>query len=432
MQNKPIDSRVLALVQAAQQFAAKDDLDEAARLWEQVLLLAPEHALALFRLGQLRFYRKDYGSAQALLERAERADAKNPLIPLTLAGLHEACGDDEQQAPAIERALALDPGCYPALLMRGALLEKRRHHREAARIYARALASIPAGQSLSNDLQARVARARALVSANAEQFHEHLDKTLAAARSKWNAREIARFDRCVDVAAGKKRVYTQRPAVFHYPELPAIQFYDNALFPWIEALEAQTPVIREEFLKVHREQKDEFAPYVEKGPGERVNQWSELNYSSRWSSLHFWRHGSPFRRTLDLCPLTAKAIDAVPKIEIPGFTPTALYSVLAPHTRIPPHTSSSNIRLIVHLPLIVPEGCGFRVGNETRQWEVGKAWVFDDTIEHEAWNDSDELRAILMIDVWNPYLTATEREFCTILHAGISSYYGPGEDQSPG
>jgi aspartyl/asparaginyl beta-hydroxylase (cupin superfamily) len=133
----------------------------------------------------------------------------------------------------------------------------------------------------------------------------------------------------------------------------------------------------------------------------------------------------PFKRVHEICPQTAAAIGAVPKIEIEGFTPTALYSVLSPHTRIPPHTSSSNIRLIIHLPLIVPEKCGFRVGNETRQWEVGKAWVFDDTIDHEAWNDSDEFRAILMIDIWNPFLSPAERELCAILHRGIRNYYGP-------
>jgi aspartyl/asparaginyl beta-hydroxylase (cupin superfamily) len=64
----------------------------------------------------------------------------------------------------------------------------------------------------------------------------------------------------------------------------------------------------------------------------------------------------------------------------------------------------------VHLPLIVPEGCRFRVGGDTRSWEVGRAWVFDDTIDHEAWNTSDELRAILIFDVWNPYITPIERD----------------------
>ena len=60
--------------------------------------------------------------------------------------------------------------------------------------------------------------------------------------------------------------------------------------------------------------------------------------------------------------------------------------------------------------VIVPPGCGFRVGGETREWQEGTAFAFDDTIEHEAWNDSDELRAVLIFDVWNPHMTTSERE----------------------
>ena len=90
--------------------------------------------------------------------------------------------------------------------------------------------------------------------------------------------------------------------------------------------------------------------------------------------------------------------------------PTAFFSILEPHTKIPPHTGSTNTRLTVHLPLVVPGGCGFRVGGETREWRPGTAWIFDDTIEHEAWNESDQARAILIFDVWNPQLTALERD----------------------
>ncbi len=76
------------------------------------------------------------------------------------------------------------------------------------------------------------------------------------------------------------------------------------------------------------------------------------------------------------------------------------------------------MRLVTHLPLIVPENCGFRVGNDTRQWVPGKAWVFDDTIEHEAWNDSDKLRVVLIFDIWHPHLTPPERAMITATQSG--------------
>ena len=88
--------------------------------------------------------------------------------------------------------------------------------------------------------------------------------------------------------------------------------------------------------------------------------------------------------------------------DIPRRGPNAMFSLLAPGAHIPPHTGVANTRLVCHLPLIVPPGCWFRVGAETRDWEVGKAWVFDDTIEHEALNPSDALRVIFIVDTWHP------------------------------
>jgi aspartyl/asparaginyl beta-hydroxylase (cupin superfamily) len=87
-----------------------------------------------------------------------------------------------------------------------------------------------------------------------------------------------------------------------------------------------------------------------------------------------------------------------------------MFSLLAPGAHIPPHNGVANIRLVCHLPLIVPPGCWFRVGDERREWEVGKAWVFDDTIEHEAANPSESLRVILILDTWHPDLSRAERE----------------------
>jgi aspartyl/asparaginyl beta-hydroxylase (cupin superfamily) len=114
----------------------------------------------------------------------------------------------------------------------------------------------------------------------------------------------------------------------------------------------------------------------------------------------------------------------MPLVNLAGRAPNAFFSLLAPRTRIPPHTGVTNARATVHLPLIVPEGCGFRVGGETRTWVPGTAWAFDDTIEHEAWNDSDQPRLILIFDVWNPYLDEAERDFVREMLAAYDGYYG--------
>jgi aspartyl/asparaginyl beta-hydroxylase (cupin superfamily) len=100
-----------------------------------------------------------------------------------------------------------------------------------------------------------------------------------------------------------------------------------------------------------------------------------------------------------------------------------MFSLLAPKTRIPPHHGVANTRLVCHLPLIVPDHCWFRVGAETRPWEPGRAWIFDDTIEHEAANDSDQLRVVLIFDIWHPGLSQPEREAIAALMATAT----PGE-----
>ena len=139
-----------------------------------------------------------------------------------------------------------------------------------------------------------------------------------------------------------------------------------------------------------------FAPYIAYPPGTPVNQFADLNHSRLWSSLWLWRDGVRQEEAIARCPQTAALLATLPLADQPGFAPTVVFSALAPRTRIPPHSGSTNARLLVHLPLVLPGPAGFRVGNDTRQWRIGEAWVFDDTIEHEAWNDGDETRVILI------------------------------------
>jgi aspartyl/asparaginyl beta-hydroxylase (cupin superfamily) len=103
-------------------------------------------------------------------------------------------------------------------------------------------------------------------------------------------------------------------------------------------------------------------------------------------------------------------LDQLPQPRIAGASPNAMFSLLAPNTKIPPHVGINNARLVCHLPLIVPEGCWFRVGGETRLWKAGEAFVFDDTIEHEAMNPTDQLRVVFIVDVWHPDLSLVEQD----------------------
>jgi aspartyl/asparaginyl beta-hydroxylase (cupin superfamily) len=120
------------------------------------------------------------------------------------------------------------------------------------------------------------------------------------------------------------------------------------------------------------------------------------------------------------------ALAHAPLTSIPNRAPSILFSKLAAGAHIPPHHGKLNARLICHLPLIVPDGCEFRVGAETRTWREGKAWAFDDTIEHEAWNRSAEDRYILIFDIWRPELSAEECANIAVLCAAVDAYRGAG------
>jgi aspartyl/asparaginyl beta-hydroxylase (cupin superfamily) len=411
------------LVRTAQQAMAAGRMDEAAHLWTQVLSLSPEHPQALFHLGQDRLIRKDARGALPLLTRAAKADTSTPVIPLNLAFAYRSLGDKPGELEAIERALAIDPYFLPALLAKGAALERAGQVRQAARVYRDALAIAPPDAQLSPELRAHVARARGLVEQNARDLDAQLQAHLSQIRERHPDANFDRFEECKEAMLGRKKIYTHQPTMLHVPRLPAIQFYDRSEFPWLADLESQTDGIREELLALLREDAKEFGPYVQHPAGVPLNQWAELNFSPRWSAFFLWQDGKRIDAHCARCPRTAAVTESMPLADFPGYAPAVFFSTLEPHTRIPPHTGVTNARLIVHLPLIVPENTGFRVGNESRAFEAGKAWVFDDTIEHEAWNESDKLRVILIFDIWNPYLSAAERELVCALLSETRSYY---------
>lgn len=413
-------------VRHAQQAMAAGRPDEAARLWQQVLALSPEHPLALLHLGQIALQGKNIPAAREFLERAIKAAPQNPVVPLNLSYVFRALGDAEGEMAALIRALSVDPYFYPALLAQAMLLERTGKPREAARVYKNVLKIAPPAEQIPAPLKAPLAHAADVVRENSAAMERYLNERMARVRAEYPDENWSRLEESRDIATGTKRAYTSEPHMLHVPRLPAIQFYDKADFPWLKDLEAATDAIREDFLNVYRQDNEGFVPYINFPDGTPVNQWVELNRSPRWSVFYLWKDGARVEENIARCPRAADAMNVVPLADIPNFAPTVLYSLLAPKTTIPAHTGDTNARLIVHLPLIVPEGCRFRVGNETREWKVGEAWVFDDTIDHEAWNDSDELRVIMMIDIWNPHLGKAEREMASEILNGVRDYFGHG------
>ena len=368
-----------------------------------------------------------HGSAVALLRRAVAADASAPQLWYNLATALRAANDSAGEAEALDAALTRDPYFDHALLAKGRLLEDQGDETGALEHYQRLLAAVDPRQPMGPGFTAGLNHARAAIARANADIEARLNARLGARLDAEPETATERFRHCVDIGLGRRRIYHHQPLVLSYPYLPAIQFFDRAHFPWLAQLEAATPVIRAELEALLADPGPDgiagFAPYVAYPAGTPVNQWAELNHNDAWAARFLIEHGVNNAALRARCPQTAAVLDSLPLFDLPGRGPVAFFSLLKPHTRIPPHTGATNIRTIIHLPLIVPENCVFRVGNVTRPWVEGEAFAFDDTIEHEATNGSGELRAVLIIDTWNPYLSMLERD---LLRDYIATLDGAG------
>lgn len=362
-------------------------------------------------------------TAVPLLAQLAAAQPRQVQRWVTLALVHQQRGDDAAQEQALGRAQAADPYDLMTLLMRARLCERQGRRHEAARAYGAALTVAPPRGQLPRELNQALSHAESWREAYDRELGLFMDQAMDQALRAHADEDLSRFQLSLDLLLGRKRRYDSQAMRYFVPQLAPVEFFDRSHFPWLEAVEAQTDAIRQEFLAVLRADQD-FVPYIQYADGEPVAQWAELNHSPRWSVFHLWKDGQPVPDHLARCPVTAATLATTPQPDQPGRTPVALFSMLKPHTRIPPHVGASNARLICHLPLIVPPRCRYRVGNSHRQWVEGRAWVFDDTIEHEAINDSDQIRVVLIWDTWHPALTPVERQLITTLNGALNAFTG--------
>jgi aspartate beta-hydroxylase len=388
--------------------------------------VTPQNAPALAREANAALRRGDAAAARAGFNRLAEAGLADLAVWYGLAHANQALGDTGAALQALERALDAAPDNLQLLLMKGDLLAASGKAGAAVQFYRSVLKLAPPPEDLPPELAAHLARARAQCDRYAAQFESHLLTRMRAA-GLGDERESARFAASLDLLLGKKEVYLQQPRLYYFPGLPQTQFFERSDFPWLDRVEAATADIRAELLAV-LDQEGAFAPYVQANPDLPAIERSGMHNNPAWSAFYLWRNGQLVAENAARCPKTLAALAQVPMTSVPGRAPTVLFSLLQPGAHIPPHTGILNTRLICHLPLIVPPGCSLRVGNETRSWEEGKAWVFDDTIEHEAWNRSGQPRVILLFEAWRPELTAKERALVSAMLASIDAFGERGAD----
>jgi len=374
----------------------------------------------LSRAAAEALHRRDPGAARPLFEAVVAA---RPTDANAWFGLAHACrglGDIAGQLGALDRALAAAPRHLPALLMKADHFARIGDGRSAHAFYRAVVARAPALETLPPDLRGEVRRAEQESAKYARAFEAHLLGAVAKAGFDPTT-SSRRFAQSLDLLLGKKQIYFQSPTSFYFPELPQRQFYERSEFSWLAELEVRTHLIRDELLDVMQDHRA-FQPYMRSTASRPPGTFGNLVDNLDWSAYYLIENGAVDAGAAARCPRTLEALNALPLARAPGRTPSALFSLLRPGTRIQPHTGQINARLICHLPLIVPAGCGLRVGNEVRSWVEGEALIFDDTIEHEAWNDSNQIRVVLLFDIWRPELSSEERDLVATLLAAVGAY----------
>ena len=366
----------------------------------------PQRAQMLLREGILALQQGRASEARGRFESVAAAGQANAQLWLLLAMACRAQPDNTAEEAAVDRLLALEPQAISGLIMKGDCRARAGDERLAVNLYKNAL-RIAEGRSLSQAEVSELRRVEEEVRRLDGVYAARLEEELAASGFGPDARS-ARFQQSLDVMAGRSQVYYQEPTGFYFPGLPQTQFFDAADFPWVPAVETATEAVRAELAAILAEGLEGFRPYIRSE--EHQPRDHPLLDRQDWSALFLCENGARFEEAIARCPRTWEAVQAAPQAWIERSSPTAMFSLLRAGARIPAHRGVTNARLTCHLPLIVPPGCGFRVGNEVREWTEGKVLIFDDSIEHEAWNESGEDRVVLIFDIERPEMSAREKE----------------------
>lgn len=379
---------------------------------------------SLARAGLQALQRGDPAAARARFFEATSVPAAGAEAWFGLSLAHRALGSGRDEEAALDRTLELAPRHVPALIRRGDLYRARDDTRAANSFHRSALKIAGGMRSVPAQWRADLTRISALVRQSMQSLERHLLADLGRMEPGDGS---LRFAHAIDLLLGRRQIYFQQPRAFYYPELPQIQFYDPAAFPWVEALERDTPAIRAELLQLLKSD-DRFTPYMQPHRDRPVFDNNGLLNDPAWSACHLIHNGEEVAEMVARCPAVFGALRRLPLCRISGRTPTALFSLLRADAHIPPHHGYLNTRLICHLPLIVPGDCALRVGNETRAWREGELLIFDDSIEHEAWNRTGEPRVVLLFDIWRPELSDAERALVAATLESVDRFGGAAEE----
>lgn len=438
MMNEP-DPRSADYREQARAGLRQGDAALAEQAYAHLLETHPDDLEALRQLANIRLARGAVDRAIELLVSADRAHPGDA-VTLHQLGVARMTGGDFRGAVAdLRRGLEVAPNMFVARLRLGALLDQLGEKYEALTASFMAINVAQAhGRWLSDETTApefRDAVKSAMQYVNVGR-RNLFDGVLEPLRQRYGKSELVRVEQCLAIYLGEQKATLpdsrQQPKFLYFPGVPSQPYYPRERFPWLAELEARTAVIRDELRAVLSQPQDLESFLQTDSPQDAADLLrSSGTREAAWDAYFFHRHGERYDAHGARCPQTAGLLDALPLVHVREHSPETLYSVLRPGTHILPHRGVTNTRLVTHLPLIVPPDCALRVGGELHEWQEGRCVTFDDTYEHEAWNNSTETRVVLILDSWNPDLSEAERAAVADLVGAIGDFNRDSEVPTP-
>ena len=330
-------------------------MDVARRHLEAVLAIDGQQPAARNALGLDALERGDAGAAAEHFEVACRGDPKAPPLWLNLARAHRDLGDSEAERRALEKVLTFDQRDLLALTRLAELHERLGEETLAATRWGAVIALSAGIEDRSPEFVRLIDHAKHYVERQRQALADALEAKLADDLTSSTVRDRRRMQAAADHWLGRRPIYANHCEGLHYPFLPADEFFDRGHFPWLERLEAATRRHPRRASKRCLQTADSgLTPYISMAPGTPPSKWSALDKSLDWGAFHLWKEGDRIDENCARAPRTAALVESLPLCRIEGRAPAVFFSILKAGSHIPPHTGVTNVRSIVHLPLIVP------------------------------------------------------------------------------
>ncbi len=387
--------------------ANNGSFDQAIILLSQITNQTPEFADGWSLLGQV--YLSDNQAKKAIECFITSCDLlpDNPWAFFNLGLAYEVDSNYEKSAKSYLRAFETSPSNARFLLFAGASFYELGKTNLALQLFSLGADMDPAVRTAFNNPKAdEKTRQKSLLADTAlrDFFSKlHID----------SLQKVGNPERIVSslwVQTHNKPVYykheNHRPWVFYAPDLPQIDVFDHPKDDWCKKLEAAHNDILGEYLEFMDMSKEKH-PYVDKNSmlGEKFNH---LRGQDTWTAVHLYKDGKG-QECIKYFPKTIAALKDAPLVYFFDKPMEVFFSVLKPKIHIPPHFGTANTRLTTHLPLIIPsDKCRIRVNNHIHYWKEGELFWFDDSWDHEAFNDSEEVRVVLIFEAWRPDMSEAE------------------------